>query len=177
MFEYFFFFCKEFVWLLQVYPKYFYNQKKRTCVLSNMFMRTWQLVEGVPKTLQLVWWLHVMEPSPASSGCSEWETGKVFFTTTEIINTLHIYSSINCNLNLQFQSTIFLRDYSQHITEAVESHTCDFSLWTCGKGVEHYLSNRHGAQNIEEDEGAVSVIFTQKIAMRKALDVGQGNKR
>lgn len=53
-------------------------------------MRTWQLVEEVPKTLQLVWWQHEMEPNPTSSGCSEWETGRVFFTTTEIINTLYI---------------------------------------------------------------------------------------
>lgn len=54
-------------------------------------MRTWQLVEGVPKTLQLVWLLHEMEPDPASSGCSERETGRIVFTTTEIINTLHTH--------------------------------------------------------------------------------------
>lgn len=39
------------------------------------------------------------------------------------------------------------------------------------QSVEHYLSNRHSAQDIQEDEGAVSVIFTQKITMRKALDI------
>lgn len=44
------------------------------------------------------------------------------------------------------------------------------------QSVEHYLSNRHGAQDIKEDERAVSVIFTQKIAVGKALDVRQGNK-
>lgn len=39
------------------------------------------------------------------------------------------------------------------------------------------LPDRHGAENIEEDEGAVSVILPQQVAMGQALDVGEGDKR
>lgn len=39
-----------------------------------------------------------------------------------------------------------------------------------------YLSNGHGAQNVQEDERAVCVVFSQQIAVRKALDVGQWDK-
>lgn len=51
--------------------KAFYSQGVASCTLSHEFMRTWQPAEGVPKTLQLVWWQHEMEPDPASSGCSK----------------------------------------------------------------------------------------------------------
>lgn len=36
-----------------------------------------------------------------------------------------------------------------------------------------YLSDGHGAENVEEDEGAVGVVFAQQVAVRQALDVGQ----
>lgn len=35
------------------------------------------------------------------------------------------------------------------------------------------MSNRHGAQDVEEDEGTVGVIFTKKVTMRETLDIRQ----
>ncbi len=40
----------------------------------------------------------------------------------------------------------------------------------------HYLSNWHGAQDVEEDEGTVGVIFTQEVAVWEALDIWQRDK-
>lgn len=40
-----------------------------------------------------------------------------------------------------------------------------------------HLPDRHCAENVEEDEGAVSVILTQKVAVGQALDVWEGDKR
>lgn len=40
-----------------------------------------------------------------------------------------------------------------------------------------HLSDGHGAENVEEDEGAVSVILTQEVAVGEALDVREGDKR
>lgn len=40
-----------------------------------------------------------------------------------------------------------------------------------------YLSDRHGAEDVEEDKGAVGVVFTQQVAVRQPLNVGQRNKR
>lgn len=40
-----------------------------------------------------------------------------------------------------------------------------------------YLSDGHGAEDVEEDEGAVSVILAQQVAMRQSLDVRQRHKR
>lgn len=39
-----------------------------------------------------------------------------------------------------------------------------------------HLSDRHRAENVEEDEGAVSIILTQKVAVGETLDVREGDK-
>lgn len=39
-----------------------------------------------------------------------------------------------------------------------------------------HLSDWHGAENVEEDEGAVSVILTQEVAVGETLDVWEGDK-
>lgn len=38
------------------------------------------------------------------------------------------------------------------------------------------LSDGHGAEDVEEDEGAVGVVLAQQVAVGKALDVGQWHK-
>lgn len=40
-----------------------------------------------------------------------------------------------------------------------------------------YLSDGHGAEDVEEDKGAVGVILAQQVAMWKTLDVGQRHER
>lgn len=40
-----------------------------------------------------------------------------------------------------------------------------------------YLSDGHGAEDVEEDEGAVGVILAQQVAMWKSLDVWEGHER
>lgn len=40
-----------------------------------------------------------------------------------------------------------------------------------------HLSDWHGAENVEEDEGAVSVILTQQVAVGETLDVWEGDER
>ena len=40
-----------------------------------------------------------------------------------------------------------------------------------------YLSNWHGTENIQEDEGTVCGIIPQQISMRQSLDVGKGGER
>lgn len=40
-----------------------------------------------------------------------------------------------------------------------------------------HLSDWHGAENVEEDEGAVRVILTQEVAVRETLDVREGDER
>lgn len=42
--------------------------------------------------------------------------------------------------------------------------------WVCCRS---YLSDGHGAEDVEEDKGAVCVILAQQVAMRQALDVGE----
>lgn len=44
-------------------------------------------------------------------------------------------------------------------------------------GVVTHLSDGHGAENIEEDEGTVCGVIAQQVSMRQSLDVGQGSKR
>ena len=39
-----------------------------------------------------------------------------------------------------------------------------------------YLSDGHGAEDVEEDEGAVGEVLPQKVAMGQALDVGDGGE-
>lgn len=40
-----------------------------------------------------------------------------------------------------------------------------------------YLSDGHGAEDVEEDKGAVSVIFAQQVAMRQSLDIRKWHER
>lgn len=46
-------------------------------------------------------------------------------------------------------------------------------LWRCNR----YLSDGHGAEDVQEDEGAVGVILAQQVTVRQALDVGQRHER
>ena len=39
-----------------------------------------------------------------------------------------------------------------------------------------YLSDRHGAEDVEEDEGTVGKVLPQKVTMGQALDVGDGGE-
>lgn len=39
--------------------------------------------------------------------------------------------------------------------------------------MEAHLSDGHGAEDVEEDEGAVGVIFAQQVTVRQPLDVRQ----
>lgn len=41
----------------------------------------------------------------------------------------------------------------------------------CHRGVTTHLSDRHGAQNVQEDEGAVCGVVSQQVPMRQPLDV------
>lgn len=45
------------------------------------------------------------------------------------------------------------------------------------QGMCTHLSDWHSAENVEEDEGAVSVILTQEVAVGETLDVREGDKR
>lgn len=47
-------------------------------------------------------------------------------------------------------------------------------LWNRSFG---YLSDGHGAEDVEEDEGAVRVVLAQQVAVRQPLDVRQRHKR
>lgn len=40
-----------------------------------------------------------------------------------------------------------------------------------------HLSNRHGTENIQEDEGTVRGIIPQQVSMGQPLDVGKGGER
>lgn len=44
-------------------------------------------------------------------------------------------------------------------------------------GVVTHLPNGHGAEDIQEDEGAVSGVIPQQISMGQSLDVGKGRER
>ena len=37
-----------------------------------------------------------------------------------------------------------------------------------------YLSDGHGAEDVEEDEGAVCEVLTHEVAVRQTLDQGEG---
>lgn len=59
----------------------------------------------------------------------------------------------------------------------------DSSLWTevcfpCKQQIQQctHLSDWHCTKNVQEDEGTVSVIFTQKVAVGETLDVRERNK-
>lgn len=49
-----------------------------------------------------------------------------------------------------------------------------FRLWKRSFG---YLSDGHGAEDVEEDKGAVRVVLAQQVAVRQPLDVRQRHKR
>lgn len=40
-----------------------------------------------------------------------------------------------------------------------------------------HLSNRHGTENIQEDEGAVCGVIPKQIPVGQSLDVGKGGER
>lgn len=44
-------------------------------------------------------------------------------------------------------------------------------------GVVTHLPNGHGAEDIQEDEGAVGGVIPQQVSMRQSLDVGKGCER
>lgn len=55
-----------------------------------------------------------------------------------------------------------------------------FGCSSGGRETEHLLnvlSDGHGAEDVEEDEGAVGVVLAQQVAVRQSLDVGQRRER
>lgn len=70
-------------------------------------------------------------------------------------NSRHSITEVNANLGY----------------ESKEGHTYSIA------DVVTHLSNRHGAENIQEDEGTVCGVIPQQISMRQPLDVGKGGER
>jgi len=48
--------------------------------------------------------------------------------------------------------------------------------WSKAQKLLNVLANGHGAQNVEEDEGAVRVVIAGKIPVAQTLDPGDGRK-
>lgn len=64
-------------------------------------------------------------------------------------------------------------DYINLVANVFTKLLAIYIFWRCLG----YLSDRHGAQDIQENEGAVSEILSQQVTVRQALDVGQRHKR